>query len=253
MCWTTDKCITKILLLVFPCLWALMAYDAVFITTCIFRWLARLWNAVVVPRVEDAIISRVTAKRSSSSSSPSLPRQSPSNCGLSAGQQAVVKAALSILVNKAVLLGCPLPRHGVCGCCRRWRVFIHVSSAVVSVGEKPAANKPKKYDMLSFPLCPIEIDRYLLEFRGGAFPLSAIGSYKESGGGRGRKGRDGSKLRRSNTSPRKKGSPALNWSCGGSFREGEMSYSGDRHGSQFRRSDILKHCEDLQMLHKIFK
>lgn len=91
-----------------------MAYDAVFITTCIFRWLARLWNAVVVPRVEDAIISRVTAKRSSSSSSPSLPRQSPSNCGLSAGQQAVVKAALSILVNKAVLLGCPLPRHGVC-------------------------------------------------------------------------------------------------------------------------------------------
>lgn len=97
-----------------------MEYDAVLITTRIFRWLARLWNAVVVPRVEDAIISRVTAKRSSSSSSsPSLPRQSPSNCGLSAGQQAVVKAALSILVNKAVLLGCPLPRHGACGCCRQ--------------------------------------------------------------------------------------------------------------------------------------
>ena len=85
---------------------------------CAFRWLARLWNAVVVPRVEEAIISRVTAKRSSStttssSSSPSSQRPSPSNCGLSAGQQAVVKAALSILVNKAVLLGCPLPRHGV--------------------------------------------------------------------------------------------------------------------------------------------
>ena len=95
---------------------------------CVFvcvRWLARLWNAVVVPRVEEAIISRVTAKRSSSStttttttssSSSSLPssqRLSPSNCGLSAGQQAVVKAALSILVNKAVLLGFPLPRHGV--------------------------------------------------------------------------------------------------------------------------------------------
>ncbi|XP_035521529.1 cortactin-binding protein 2 [Morone saxatilis] len=153
-------------------------------TQAIVRWLARLWNAVVVPRVEEAIISRVTAKRSSStttssSSSPSSQRQSPSNCGLSAGQQAVVKAALSILVNKAVLLGCPLPRH--------------------------------------------EIDRYLLEFRGGTFPLSAIGSYKGSSGGGGRKGRDSSKLRRSNTSPRKKGSPALNWSCGGSFREGSLS------------------------------
>ena len=82
---------------------------------CVYRWLARLWNAVVVPRVEEAIISRVTAKRSSSSlSSPALSqRLSPSNSGLNAGQQAVVKAALSILVNKAVLLGCPLPRHGV--------------------------------------------------------------------------------------------------------------------------------------------
>uniref|UniRef100_A0A4W6BQ75 CortBP2/NAV1-like AAA+ ATPase lid domain-containing protein n=1 Tax=Lates calcarifer TaxID=8187 RepID=A0A4W6BQ75_LATCA len=161
-------------------------------TQAVVRWLARLWNAVVVPRVEEAIISRVTAKRSSSNnttatSSPSSQRPSPSNCGLSAGQQAVVKAALSILVNKAVLLDCPLPRH--------------------------------------------EIDRYLLEFRGGTLPLSAIGSYKGSGssgggggsGGGGRKGRDGGKLRRSNTSPRKKGSPALNWSCGGSFREGSLS------------------------------
>ncbi|KAM7002368.1 LOW QUALITY PROTEIN: cortactin-binding protein 2 [Tautogolabrus adspersus] len=149
-------------------------------TQAIVRWLCRLWNAVVVPRVEEAIISRVTAKRSPSSpSSPSLPRPSPSNCGLSVGQQAVVKAALSILVNKAVLQGCPLPRH--------------------------------------------EIDRYLLEFRGGAFPLSAIGSYRGSGGGGGRKGRDSGKLRRSNTSPRKKGGPALNWSCGGSFREGSLS------------------------------
>ncbi|XP_026220437.1 LOW QUALITY PROTEIN: cortactin-binding protein 2 [Anabas testudineus] len=150
-------------------------------TQAVVRWLARLWNAVVVPRVEEAIISRVTAKRSSASttasSSPSLQRQSPSNCGLSPGQQAVVKAALSILVNKAVLVGCPLSRH--------------------------------------------EMERYLLEFRGGTFPLSAIGSYKGSGGGGGRKGRDSSKLRRSNTSPRKKGSPA--WSCGGSFREGSLS------------------------------
>uniref|UniRef100_A0A3Q3NDH9 Cortactin-binding protein 2 n=1 Tax=Mastacembelus armatus TaxID=205130 RepID=A0A3Q3NDH9_9TELE len=138
-------------------------------TQAIVRWLARLWNAVVVPRVEEAIISRVTAKRSSSSSSSSAQRPSPSNGGLSAGQQAVVKAALSILVNKAVLLGCPLTRH--------------------------------------------EIDRYLLEFRGGTFPLSAIGSYKGSGAGGGRKGRDSSKLRRSNTSPWKKGGPAINWTC----------------------------------------
>uniref|UniRef100_A0A8C2WYJ6 CortBP2/NAV1-like AAA+ ATPase lid domain-containing protein n=2 Tax=Cyclopterus lumpus TaxID=8103 RepID=A0A8C2WYJ6_CYCLU len=150
-------------------------------TQAVVRWLARLWNAVVVPRVEEAVISRVTAKRcssSSSSSSSSSPSQhsSPSNRGLSAGQQAVVKAALSILVNKAVLQGCPLPRH--------------------------------------------EIDRYLLEFRGGTFPLSAIGSYK---GGGARKGRDGGKLRRSNTSPRKKGGPALSWSSGGSFREGSLS------------------------------
>ncbi|XP_028286059.1 cortactin-binding protein 2 isoform X2 [Parambassis ranga] len=153
-------------------------------TQAIVRWLARLWNAVVVPRVEEAIISRVTAKHSSSS--PSLPslsqRPAPSNCGLSAGQQAVVKAALSILVNKAVLLGCPLPRH--------------------------------------------EIDRYLLEFRGGTFPLSAIGPYKGSSSGSsggGRRGRDGGKLRRSNTSPRKKASPASSWSSGGSFREGSLS------------------------------
>lgn len=72
---------------------------------------------------------------------------------------------------------------------------------------------------------PAEIDRYLLEFRGGTFPLSAIGSYKGGGGGGGggRKGRDSGKLRRSNTSPRKKGSPASSWSSGGSFREGKMA------------------------------
>ncbi|XP_055365853.1 cortactin-binding protein 2 isoform X2 [Betta splendens] len=149
----------------------------------IVRWLARLWNAVVVPRVEEAIISRVTTKRSSSSSNTSssslLQQQSPSNCRLSPGQQAVVKAALSILVNKAVLVGCPLTRR--------------------------------------------EMDKYLLEFRGGSFPLSAVSSYKGSGGVCGRKGRDNNKLRRSNTSPRKKGSPA--WSCGGSFREGSLSNS----------------------------
>ncbi|KAF7657809.1 hypothetical protein LDENG_00021990 [Lucifuga dentata] len=86
-------------------------------TQPIVRWLAQLWNAVVIPRVEEAIISRVTAKRSSSnsasSSSPSSQQPSPSNRGLNSGQQAVVKAALSILVNKAILPGCPLPRHEI--------------------------------------------------------------------------------------------------------------------------------------------
>ncbi|KAG7454345.1 hypothetical protein MATL_G00258680 [Megalops atlanticus] len=70
----------------------------------IFKWLSRLWNMVVVPRVEEAIVSRVTLKRSSAQ------RLSPGNKNLSPGQQAVVKAALSILVNKAILQGCPLPR-----------------------------------------------------------------------------------------------------------------------------------------------
>ncbi|RXN18225.1 cortactin-binding 2-like protein [Labeo rohita] len=73
-------------------------------TQAIPKWLVRLWNAVIVPRVEDAVISRVTAKRSPSQ------RRSPNNKGLSPGQRAVVKAALNILLNKAVLQGCPLPR-----------------------------------------------------------------------------------------------------------------------------------------------
>ncbi|XP_014897790.1 cortactin-binding protein 2 isoform X1 [Poecilia latipinna] len=156
-------------------------------TQPIVRWLARLWNAVVVPRVEGAVISRVTTKRSTSSPSQ---RPSPSNCGLSAGQQAVVKAALSILVNKAVMPGCPLPRH--------------------------------------------EMDRYLLEFQGGLSPLPALSSCREGSGG-GRRGRDGSKLRRSNTSPRKKGSPSVTWSSGGSFREGSVSSSDVRFMSNGHR------------------
>lgn len=68
-----------------------------------------------------------------------------------------------------------------------------------------------------------EIDRYLLEFRGSSFPLSALGSYSGSGGGGGRRARDSGKLRRSNTSPRKKGGLSSNWGCGGSFREGEVA------------------------------
>lgn len=86
------------------------------------RWLARLWNAVVVPRVEGAVISRMTTKRSTSSSSQ---RPSPSNCGLSTGQQAVVKAALSILVNKVVMPGCPLPRHGEWASSPKWQMMSH--------------------------------------------------------------------------------------------------------------------------------
>ncbi|KAJ8373510.1 hypothetical protein SKAU_G00040900 [Synaphobranchus kaupii] len=70
----------------------------------VLKWLSRLWNMVVVPRVEEAISSRVTTKRSPGQ------RQSPSNKNLSSRQQAVVKAALSILVNKAVLQDCPLSR-----------------------------------------------------------------------------------------------------------------------------------------------
>lgn len=179
------------------------------------RWLARLWNAVVVPRVEEAIIARVTTKRSSSSSSsipPSSSSQRPSlsNCGLSAGQQAVVKAALSILVNKAVLLGCPLRRHGA------WAPQDGEGSFTAPGGCVRGAKNNKTVCRLS----SAETDRYLLEFRGGNFPLSGIGSYKGSGGGGGRRGRDGGKLRRSNTSPRKKGGSPLKWSCSGSFREG---------------------------------
>ncbi|KAJ8381865.1 hypothetical protein SKAU_G00026430 [Synaphobranchus kaupii] len=73
-------------------------------TLAVVKWLTRLWNLVVVPRVEEAIISRVTARKSPAQ------QQSPGNSNLSPSQQAVVKAALSILVNKTILHGCPLPR-----------------------------------------------------------------------------------------------------------------------------------------------
>uniref|UniRef100_A0A8C4ZZ69 Cortactin-binding protein 2 n=1 Tax=Gadus morhua TaxID=8049 RepID=A0A8C4ZZ69_GADMO len=139
------------------------------------KWLGRLWNAIIVPRVEEAMVSRVTAGRPS----PSSPKKtSPSNQGLSPGQQAVVKAALSILLNKAVVPGCPLPRA--------------------------------------------ELDPYLVELRGGTFPLSAIGSCRGTGGSE-RKGRASGMWRRANTSPRKKTSSSSGWSSGGSFREGSLS------------------------------
>ncbi|XP_036102572.1 cortactin-binding protein 2 [Molossus molossus] len=68
------------------------------------KWMSTLWNAVIVPRVQEAILSRASAKRQ-----PDLV-QTTGKKHPSQGQQAVVKAALSILLNKAVLHGCPLQR-----------------------------------------------------------------------------------------------------------------------------------------------
>nr|XP_009941759.1 PREDICTED: cortactin-binding protein 2 [Opisthocomus hoazin] len=68
------------------------------------KWMSKLWNAVIAPRVQEAILSRASVKR------PSVPGQAIAKKTPSQGQQAVVKAALSILLNKAVLHGCPLPR-----------------------------------------------------------------------------------------------------------------------------------------------
>ncbi|KAK3549236.1 hypothetical protein QTP70_034233 [Hemibagrus guttatus] len=138
----------------------------------IIKWLARLWNVLVVPRIENAVISRVTAKHSP------LQRRSPSNKGLSPGQRAVVRAALNIVLNKAVMQSCPLDRS--------------------------------------------EINQLLPEFRGGCFPLSSISySYRKGG----RKGRDSAAWRRSNTSPRKKASPASGIGSNSSIQEGSVSNS----------------------------
>ncbi|XP_060695319.1 cortactin-binding protein 2 isoform X1 [Hemiscyllium ocellatum] len=70
----------------------------------IIKWMASLWNSVIAPRAEEAILSRASVKR------PSRQGQ-PVNKILNQGQQAVVKAALSILLNKAVLHGCSLSRQ----------------------------------------------------------------------------------------------------------------------------------------------
>ncbi|XP_036086889.1 cortactin-binding protein 2 isoform X5 [Rousettus aegyptiacus] len=68
------------------------------------KWMSKLWNAVIAPRVQEAILLRASVKRQ-----PSL-AQTTAKKHPSQGQQAVVKAALSILLNKAVLHGCPLQR-----------------------------------------------------------------------------------------------------------------------------------------------
>ncbi|XP_047416186.1 cortactin-binding protein 2 isoform X3 [Sciurus carolinensis] len=68
------------------------------------KWMSKLWNAVIAPRVQEAILSRASVKRQTGLGQTAA-KKHPSQ-----GQQAVVKAALSILLNKAVLRGCPLPR-----------------------------------------------------------------------------------------------------------------------------------------------
>ncbi|XP_038636016.1 cortactin-binding protein 2 isoform X3 [Scyliorhinus canicula] len=70
----------------------------------IMKWMANLWNHVIAPRAEEAILCRASAKR------PSRQGQ-PVKKIVHQGQQAVVKAALSILLNKAVLHGCSLSRQ----------------------------------------------------------------------------------------------------------------------------------------------
>jgi len=88
------------------------------------RWMSKLWNAVIAPRVQEAILSRASVKRQ-----PGLGQTTKNP---SQGQQAVVRAALSILLNKAVLHGCPLQRAGMwvyagrrgnsllCNACLNW-------------------------------------------------------------------------------------------------------------------------------------
>ncbi|XP_041531249.1 cortactin-binding protein 2 isoform X2 [Microtus oregoni] len=68
------------------------------------KWMSKLWNVVIAPRVQEAILSRASVNRQPGAG------QTASKKHPSQGQQAVVKAALSILLNKAVLHGCPLPR-----------------------------------------------------------------------------------------------------------------------------------------------
>ncbi|XP_037059397.1 cortactin-binding protein 2 isoform X4 [Peromyscus leucopus] len=101
------------------------------------KWMSKLWNAVIAPRVQEAILSRASVNRQPGVGQPAS-KKHPSQ-----GQQAVVKAALSILLNKAVLHGCPLPR-AVC---------------VVS-----------------------ELDQYIADFKGGSFPLSIVSSYSKKKG-----------------------------------------------------------------------
>ncbi|XP_056429815.1 cortactin-binding protein 2 [Hyla sarda] len=71
------------------------------------KWMTKLWNAVIVPKVQKAILSIATSKR------PSFLGQVTATKTPSQGQQAIVKAALSILLNKAILHGCPVPKTDI--------------------------------------------------------------------------------------------------------------------------------------------
>lgn len=69
--------------------------------------MSKLWNAVIAPRVQEAVLSRASVKKQ-----PGLV-QTAAQKHLSRGQHTVVNAALSILLNEAVLHGCPLQRAGM--------------------------------------------------------------------------------------------------------------------------------------------
>ncbi|XP_075065073.1 cortactin-binding protein 2 isoform X3 [Mixophyes fleayi] len=71
------------------------------------KWMSKLWNAVIVPKVQEAILSIATIKRSS------LLGHVTDTKTPSQGQQAIVKAALSILLNKAILHGCHIPKNDI--------------------------------------------------------------------------------------------------------------------------------------------
>ncbi|KAJ0029074.1 hypothetical protein NQD34_004071, partial [Periophthalmus magnuspinnatus] len=163
------------------------------------RFLCALWNSVVVPRIEQAIVSRVSPRRTPLSPlSPSSSSTTDPTASQTPGQRALVKAALSIVLNRAVLQDCPLSRS--------------------------------------------EMEKFLPDFTGSSFPLSALSpvprsgprpeSGSESGSGSGPGSKPGSmparlwrrrehRLRRSNTSPRKRAVSGSGLSgAGGSFREG---------------------------------
>ncbi|XP_063783291.1 cortactin-binding protein 2 [Pseudophryne corroboree] len=71
------------------------------------KWMSKLWNAVIVPKVKEAILSIATIKR------PSLLGHVTATKTPSHGHQAIVRAALSILLNKAILHGCHIPKSDI--------------------------------------------------------------------------------------------------------------------------------------------
>ncbi|PIO16257.1 hypothetical protein AB205_0048790 [Aquarana catesbeiana] len=101
------------------------------------KWMSKLWNAVIVPKVEEAILFLATVKRSSI-----LGHVAPINTP-SQGQQAVVRAALSILLNKAILHGCHLPKNDVEQCLADFKgghFSLSMSSTYKPGGKKKGEN-----------------------------------------------------------------------------------------------------------------